>query len=367
MLRRLSNEKPEEWDRWIPALLFAYREVPQESTGFASFELVYGRTVRGPMQVLESWIHPEEPEVQTAAEYVVNLRNRIADTCVQAQRALETATTRHKKHFDQRTKPRQFSVGSKVLMLRPTKANKLELEWQGPFVVTERVGQADYKIEVRGKDRLYHANLLKQFIERDAGGAVATVVIDDTEPEWEDTATTTRDIPVIPLEASECYKDVVIGCQEGDFRNKVQELVEEYSDVFTDAPSCTNLETCRVKLSSKSPIRTRQYPLPYSQRETIKEEVKAMISMGAIEPSVSPYSSPIVLVKKKDGKIRFCVDYRKLNKLVEFDAEPIPEIEYLFAKLGKKIVFSKIELAKGRPFPVAGDAIRTVYFGGSFQ
>ena len=56
MLRRLCSEKPRQWHRYINPLLFAYREVPQESTGFAPFELLYARTVRGPMQILkELW------------------------------------------------------------------------------------------------------------------------------------------------------------------------------------------------------------------------------------------------------------------------------------------------------------------------
>ena len=52
MLIRMSNEQPKEWDRFIEPLLFAYREVPQESTGFSPFELLYGRTLRGPMSIL---------------------------------------------------------------------------------------------------------------------------------------------------------------------------------------------------------------------------------------------------------------------------------------------------------------------------
>jgi len=52
MLKRMCAERPKEWDRYLPALLFAYREVPQESLGFASFELLYGRSVRGPMAIL---------------------------------------------------------------------------------------------------------------------------------------------------------------------------------------------------------------------------------------------------------------------------------------------------------------------------
>ncbi|XP_076469670.1 uncharacterized protein LOC143300000 [Babylonia areolata] len=81
-LRKLTQEKPKQWDRYIPALLFAYREATQESLGFSPFELLYGRTVRGPLSVLRQlWTeeHTSE-EVRTTAEYVVDLRNRIEET-----------------------------------------------------------------------------------------------------------------------------------------------------------------------------------------------------------------------------------------------------------------------------------------------
>lgn len=68
MLRRMSAERPRDWDRFLPALLFAYREVPQESLGFSPFELLYGRTVRGPMGILKDlWTGEiEEEEVKTS-------------------------------------------------------------------------------------------------------------------------------------------------------------------------------------------------------------------------------------------------------------------------------------------------------------
>eukprot|EP00745_Piridium_sociabile_P039699 TRINITY_DN746_c0_g1_i1.p1 TRINITY_DN746_c0_g1~~TRINITY_DN746_c0_g1_i1.p1 ORF type:complete len:924 (-),score=128.82 TRINITY_DN746_c0_g1_i1:522-3017(-) len=185
MLRRLIGDKPKEWDRWIPALLFAYREVPQESTGFAPFELLYGRTVRGPLQLLkESWLHPEEPELKTVAEYVVKLKERITETCAIAERELEKASSRYKKYFDKGAKPRSFKEGSKVLVLRPTKNNRLELAWKGPYTVKERAGPVDYVVRVQGKEKRYHANLLKQFVERVETG-VATIVLEDGEPEWD--------------------------------------------------------------------------------------------------------------------------------------------------------------------------------------
>ena len=56
MLRKMCAERPQDWDRYLNAVLFAYREVPQESLGFSPFELLYGRTVRGPMRILrELW------------------------------------------------------------------------------------------------------------------------------------------------------------------------------------------------------------------------------------------------------------------------------------------------------------------------
>ena len=169
MLRRLAQEKPKDWDRWIPALLFAYREVPQESTGFSPFELLFGRRVRGPMQVLRDlWLHPERQEARTAAEHVVELRNKIAESCELVEKNLTGSAEKYKRHFDKKTKPRQFKIGSRVLVLRPMKNNKLELAWKGPYEVLQRVGEVDYRIRIQGKQKLFHANLLKEFVEQDS-------------------------------------------------------------------------------------------------------------------------------------------------------------------------------------------------------
>ena len=55
--------------------------------------------------------------------------------------------------------------------------------------------------------------------------------------------------------------------------------------------------------------------------------IQDIMDLGVIEPPISPYSSPIVLVPKKDGSVRFCIDFRKLNKVTEFDSEPMPNME----------------------------------------
>jgi hypothetical protein len=83
------------------------------------------------------------------------------------------------------------------------------------------------------------------------------------------------------------------------------------------------------------------YPTPFAMRETIDREVKQLLEMGLIEPSKSPYSSPVVIVRKPD--------YRKLNKITVFDAEPLPNLEALLANIAQdpNHILSIIDLSKG--------------------
>ncbi|GFO27346.1 gypsy retrotransposon integrase-like protein 1 [Plakobranchus ocellatus] len=131
-LRRLCSEQPRQWHRYINPLLFAYREMPQESTHFAPFELLYGRTVRGSMHILrELWTKEiEEPDVKSSYEYVLNLLERLDDTLKIAREELENAHGRQKCYYDRTAKRRKFSVGEKVLVLLPTDSNKLLMQWK---------------------------------------------------------------------------------------------------------------------------------------------------------------------------------------------------------------------------------------------
>ena len=69
-----------------------------------------------------------------------------------------------------------------------------------------------------------------------------------------------------------------------------------------------------------------------------------MIELGVIERSESPYCSPVIIVKKKDNTNRFCIDFRVLNKITVFDAEPMPSMEQIFAKLASYKFISKLDL-----------------------
>ena len=112
-------------------------------------------------------------------------------------------------------------------------------------------------------------------------------------------------------------------------------------------PGRTNLAEFEVNLTSDVPAQCKPYPLPHVKRNVVKQEVVAMIAMGVIVPARLAYSSPIVRVHKKDQTHRFCIDFRCLNKVIEFEVEPLPDSEYIYAKVAKARYFTKIDLSKG--------------------
>ena len=368
MLRRMCAERPVDWDRYVEPLLFAIRESPQESLGFSPFELLYGRSVRGPMAILkELWTGDvNTPETKTTYEYVLDLRNRLEETCQQAHQNLQKSARRYKMYYDRKSKSRSLNTGDRVLLLLPTERNKLLLQWKGPFQVVDVVSPTDYRIDINGKRKVFHINLLKQYHERgteaettdetqtvgETQDTAATAVIEDDEVSTPDhtlhSLSNESLLQPYPLEAKEGVSDANINPNlETPRQEKVNELLQEYKDIFSDIPGRTTLGAHDIRLRDDEPLRGKPYPIPHALRQTVKDEVQTMMSLGVIEPSNSPFASPIVLVKKPDGSNRFCVDFRKLNKLTVFDAEPIPDQEELFTSLANDDFFTKIDLSKG--------------------
>ena len=121
ILKRLCTERPKDWDRYIPAVLFSYREVPQSSTGFSPFELLYGRDVRGPMSILKQlWTKDKDTEdaadVMSTYQYVFDLRDKIADTCRLVREELMKSSERYKRNYDMKSRPRQLKPGDYALV-----------------------------------------------------------------------------------------------------------------------------------------------------------------------------------------------------------------------------------------------------------
>ncbi|KAK7114491.1 hypothetical protein V1264_000546 [Littorina saxatilis] len=347
-LKKLCSEQPRQWHRYINALLFAYREVPQESTGFSPFELMYGRTVRGPMQILkELWTKDvDTPEVKNSYQYVFELREKLEETLEIARENLRKSQDSGKHYYDRKAVNRKFTPGNKVLILLPTDHNKLLMQWKGPYEVEAVVGINDYKVNVGKKSKIYHANLLKLYVERPP--EAVQVAASAEEPAELDEFDGEELLELGDLHKKEGVDDVKLGPDlTEDQQKELHDFMGDFTHRFSDVPGSTSLVEHEVHLTSNVPVRSKPYPIPFQARESLKKDIDNMLKMGVIRESSSPYSSPVVVVKKKDGTNRVCIDFRKVNKITVFDPEPMPTAADLFRRLTGSKIFSKIDLSKG--------------------
>lgn len=124
-------------------------------------------------------------------------------------------------------------------------------------------------------------------------------------------------------------------------------MCKKFCDVMTDKPGCTNLVKHKVDVITDEPVRERQNPLPFATQEAIEDETRFMVKEGIIEPSTSEFFAPVVLVGEPGGSYRFCVTFRKLNKVTRFDCEPMCRPEDILTKLGSKRHFSHVDFSRG--------------------
>uniref|UniRef100_A0A669EG75 Gypsy retrotransposon integrase-like protein 1 n=1 Tax=Oreochromis niloticus TaxID=8128 RepID=A0A669EG75_ORENI len=343
MLRKFVKDTGADWDQWLPFLLFAYREVPQASTGFSPFQLLYGHAVRGPLDVLkEAWEAPNPRKQCNVLSYVLKMRDKLEELQELANTHLVGVQQRQKQSYDKAARRRIFQEGQKVLLLLPSSENSLLAKWQGPYAISRKVGPVTYELhmpERRKKHQIFHVNLLKEWFDRPASSLEcwARAVVKEEEPR-------------------ELFFPSPAGQQPvPDVSHLTSEQQEELTaimpaDLFSTKPGCTNLIQHEIRLHcpNQKPIRDTTSRVPAKLMPALKQEVEDMLDMGVIEPSRGEWCSPVVLVpKKNDSKQRFCVDFSKLNAVSAFDAYPMPRVEELIERLGNAKYLTTLDLCKG--------------------
>uniref|UniRef100_A0A8C2C586 ribonuclease H n=1 Tax=Cyprinus carpio TaxID=7962 RepID=A0A8C2C586_CYPCA len=324
MLCRVAAKDKRDWDQMLPYVLSGVREIPQGSTGFTPFELHFGRQPRGLLDVArEAW--EQQPAVhRTTVEHVREMRERIDRVMPIVREHLVKAQQAQQRHYNWAAQPWEFQRGDHVLVLVPTTACKFLATWQGPYTVTEKVGPVTYHVRQPGRrreDQLYHINLLKCWVGTGpqlSAYTSSTPVVVDMDPQ---------------LSAAQ--------------KSELQHLVSQFPDVFSPQPGRTHVVEHDVRTPPGTIVRQWPYRVPEAQRHAVEEEVQEMLRLGVIEPSCSPWSSPIVMVPKPDGTLRFCNNFCRLNEVSEFDCYPMPRVNELLDRLGRAQFISTLDLTKG--------------------
>ncbi|XP_071490828.1 uncharacterized protein [Diadema antillarum] len=183
MLKVYCQDNPRDWDKGIPFLLFAARAVPNESTGFSPFELVFGHEPRGPLKVVkEQLLSDEEEKDSNALDYISMFRERLVRANEVAREHLKSSQQTMKERFDRKARSRVFEVGDKVLVLLPLPGDALKAKFSGPYVVERKLGKETYVVSMpdrRKTKRVCHVNMLKKYHERveDVGAVVSESVL----------------------------------------------------------------------------------------------------------------------------------------------------------------------------------------------
>ena len=133
-------------------------------------------------------------------------------------------------------------------------------------------------------------------------------------------------------------------------KQQVLNFLSQWQNVFSQDPNDigrTNLVEHEIHLETEQPFKEPYRKIPPALLQELREHLKEMLEIGAIRESNSPFSSNIVLVRKKDGSIRFCIDYRKLNQRTIKDAYAIPRIDDTLHLLAGSKYFSTLDLKSG--------------------
>ncbi len=316
-----------DWVGQINFALFVLRQMPHADSGYSPFDLVYGFRVRTPLDALYHGLVETEEKELSVCDWVCKMAERLEVVRDYAALGMAKGRETRMKYLNSGTKLREFVKGDKVMYRIPGMSCKLSDSWEGPYVVIERTGEVNYKIAKEGKERHYkvvHVNCIKKFKQRASINRLDVVLEDESE------------------EGS-----VLSGECEGYVESELTRLLDDFTDVFSDKPGNTDKVTMTIDTGDSAPIRQAPYSVPLGIRDKVRTELEILEDQGIIERCDSKWASPLVPVKKPDGSIRLCVDYRKLNAVTRKEPYYIPGLEEMIELIGSGGVLSKVDLAKG--------------------
>lgn len=286
----------------------------------------------------EEWTGPEQGKESTIS-FLLSVYERLETARDLANEVERKSKKKMKEQYDRGTKERAFEVGELVLILLPTSTNKLVAKWMGPYPITERLGKTTYRVRTGSGAkgiRVFHINMMSRW---ESPSAVCLLAQEDDDlekdedfPSWDDQGSKTPTInpDLTPKQTKE-----------------MEELVQKFSPTFSNTPGRITEGQISIETGTAKPVNSPPYRIPHSRIEIAKGLVKQLLQAGLIKESRSSWASRAILVSKKDGTLRLCADYRKLNEVTESSTFPMPRIDDLIDGLAGARYISALDLTKG--------------------
>ncbi len=239
------------------------------------------------------------------------------------------ATKARVEKFNKNKSLRQLEVGDKVLLRIPGLCVSLEASCRGPYDVQEKFSRVNYRVckDGRKKNKVVHINNTKRFKARGVSvNAVCVVAEENKEMSdmWDKKC-------VLADEKCEDY------CEES-----LQRVLGRLMDYFSESPGLCTVRKCVIEVKDGSEVE-----VPVHIRGAVDEEIQKLVHSGIIVESSAEWCSPVVPVRKKDGGIRLCIDFRELNKITPLRRYWFPSLSKILDKVGKSAVLSKLDLTAG--------------------
>ncbi|XP_066952268.1 uncharacterized protein [Macrobrachium rosenbergii] len=327
IIGKYCYEQESSWDKELPYALFALRTHPNESTGVSPFRLVYGHEVRGLLEVLFEVLIGGRKQIQNLNIFLSNLKNKLSGAWKFAQDNLQASQASMKIFHDRKAVSRSFESGDLVLVLDMDPDSFLKPRFKGPWKVIRKVSDLNYELDSPGstrKSRIFHINRLKKYEGRNPDPLnivyeipcpLVTVFskVDDPDNDVD------NHVSVENLKTNvEIFNKANVLLEHLDEVQKKDLLclIKSFPEVFRETPGLTSWLEHDVEVGDARPVKQAPYRLNPEKAKVVEKEVQYMLDHDLIQPSSSPWSSPIVLVKKPDGDYRMCVDYRRVNQVL---------------------------------------------------
>ncbi|KAG3079859.1 hypothetical protein PI124_g20069 [Phytophthora idaei] len=143
------------------------------------------------------------------------------------------------------------------------------------------------------------------------------------------------------------FQDSSLGAEQ---RRLFAEMLEGVRDLFVETstkPGRTELLTFSIDTRTHLPIKQPPYRVSKAEGDVMESEIQEYLDLGLIRPSTSPWASPVLMIRKCDGGLRFCIEYRKLKAVTVKDSYPMPLIDDILDVLGNAKLFSTMDIASG--------------------